>query len=163
MKLSLAFLLLFMQVSANVRSQDKLTITEKGIGWVQFFDLLQKKSNYTFVYKDETLPRKEKFDVTLVDRTVPQILDNVLRNSPLSYQLMPGNLIVVTPRSANVAGLSSEQTGAMAEADVRITGTVVGASGEALYGATITVKGATNGAHTDSSGNFVLVVPENAT
>jgi len=163
MKLSLAFLLLFMQVSANVRSQDKLTITEKGISWVQFFDLLQKKSNYTFVYKDETLPRKEKFDVTAVDRTVPQILDNVLRNSPLSYQLMAGNLIVVTPRSANVTGLSTGQTGVMAETDLRITGTVVSASGEPLYGASITIKGATNGTHTDSSGNFVLVVPESAT
>ncbi|HXO75107.1 MAG TPA: TonB-dependent receptor plug domain-containing protein, partial [Puia sp.] len=163
MKLSLAFLLLFMQVSANVRSQDKLTITEKGISWVQFFDLLQKKSNYTFAYKDETLPRKEKFDVAVVDRTVPQILDNVLRNSPLSYQLMAGNLIVVTPRSPAGAGLSEGQAGGMTEADLRITGTVVSASGEPLYGATITVKGATTGTHTDSSGNFVLVVPESAT
>src|ERR1700754_4195302 len=130
MKLSLAFLLLFMQVSANVRSQDKLTITEKGISWVQFFDLLQKKSNSTFVNKDETLPRKEKFDVAVVDRSVPQILDNVLRNSPLSYQLMPGNLIVVTPRSSsNAAGPSAGQAGVMAETDLRITGTVVSNSG----------------------------------
>src|ERR1700737_3719399 len=79
MKLSFAFLLLFLQVSANVHSQDKLTLMEKGISWVQFFDLLQKKSNYTFVYKDETLPKNERIDVTAIDRTVPQILDNVLR------------------------------------------------------------------------------------
>src|ERR1700755_1820187 len=88
MKLSFALMLLFIQVSANVRSQDNLTLSEKGLSWTGFFDLLQKESNYTFVYKEEALPKEEKIDVSVVDRTVPQILDNVLRKSPLSWQLL---------------------------------------------------------------------------
>lgn len=150
MKLSFAFLLLFLQVSANVRSQEKLTLTEKGISWVQFFDLLQKKSSYTFVYKDEALPKNEKIDVMAIDRTVPQILDNVLRNSPLSYQLMANHLVVVTPRLADAG-------------DVRVSGKVVSSAGDVLSGASIKVKNSPLGTHTDTSGNFILTVPEEAT
>src|SRR5580692_9000100 len=95
MKLSIALLLLtFLQVSAKVHSQDKLTLAVKGISWEKFFEILQKKSDYTFLYKDDVLPRKEKIDVTAVDRTVPQILDKALRNSSLVYRVLANNLVV---------------------------------------------------------------------
>src|ERR1700733_12159002 len=82
MKLSFSLLLLtFLHVSAAVHSQDKLTLNEKSISWEKLFDLLEKKSNYTFLYKDNVLPRKEKIDVQADELTVPQILDNVFRHS----------------------------------------------------------------------------------
>src|ERR1700761_8894089 len=97
----------FLHVSANVRSQDsvkvdarlnvrvsvntdpqqKLTVNVRQIGWQPFFDLLQKKSNYTFLYKDNILPRSDKFDVEVNNLTVPQILDNVLKSSRLTWQM----------------------------------------------------------------------------
>src|ERR1700730_5099715 len=89
MKLSFSLLLLtFLQVSAAVHSQDKLTLNVKSISWEKLFDLLEKNSKYTFVYKDDVLPRKEKIDVEADELTVPQILDNVFRHSILSYQLL---------------------------------------------------------------------------
>ena len=151
MKLAIALLLLtFLQVSAKVHSQDRITLSEKGITWAQLFDLLQKKSSYTFVYKDDILPHQEKIDVAEVDRTVPQILDKVMRNSPLTYQVLTGNLVVVTARL-------------VAAGDVRISGKVSSAAGDALAGATVKVKGTATGTSTDSNGNFTLVVPEEAT
>src|ERR1700733_3629337 len=82
MKLSFSLLLLtFLHVSAAVHSQDKLTLNVKSISWEKLFDLLEKKSKYTFVYKDDVLPRKDKFDVEARDMTVPEILDNVFRHS----------------------------------------------------------------------------------
>ena len=124
MKLAIALLLLtFLQVSAKVHSQDRITLSEKGITWAQLFDLLQKKSSYTFVYKDDILPHQEKIDVAEVDRTVPQILDKVMRNSPLTYQVLTGNLVVVTARLVEAG-------------DVRISGKVSSAAGDALAGAT---------------------------
>lgn len=151
MKLAIALLLLtFLQVSAKVHSQDRITLSEKGISWAQFFDLLQKKSNYTFVYKDEVLPRQEKIDVSEVDRTVPQILEKVLHNSTLAYQVLSGNLVVVTARLVDAG-------------DVRISGKVTSAAGDALAGASVKVKGTTTGTSTDANGNFTLVVPEEAT
>lgn len=151
MKLAIALLLItFLQVSAKVHSQDRITLSEKGISWAQFFDLLQKKSNYTFVYKDDVLPRQEKIDVAVVERTVPQILDKVMGSSALTYQVLSGNLVVVTARLADAG-------------DVRISGRVLSAAGDALVGASVKVKGTTMGVSTDAGGNFSLVVPEEAT
>src|SRR6187399_228185 len=141
MKLAIALLLLtFLQVSAKVHSQDRITLSEKGISWPQFFDLLQKKSNYTFVYKDDILPREERIDVAEIDRTVPQILDKVLRNSHLAYQVINGNLVVITARQAAIE-------------DVRITGRIVSSAGDVLIGASVKVKGASTGTSTDANGN----------
>jgi TonB-linked SusC/RagA family outer membrane protein len=154
MKLSISLLLLtFLHVSATVHSQDKLTLTAKNINWEKLFDLLEKKSNYTFLYKDNVLPRKDRIDVEAADLTVPQILDNVFRNTKLSYQVLSSRLVVITPRS--------DRSGPVNE--IRVSGKVVSSSGDPLFGATIRVKGSTLGTNTDSSGNFTLSVPEEAT
>jgi len=162
MKLSSCLLLLtFLQVSAHVRSQDKLTMAIKNIGWQSFFDLLEKKSNYTFLYKDNVLPRNEKFDVDAKALTVPEILDNVLRRSPLAYQVLPNRLVVITGKGGGAV------TGAAASGaednDIRVTGRVLAASGEPLAGATVRVKGGTQATSTDSLGGFSLMAPEDAT
>jgi len=151
MKLSFSLLLLtFLQVSATVHSQDKLSLNVKSISWEKLFDLLQKNSKYTFLYKDDVLPRKEKFDVEAQELTVPEILDNVFRHSVLSYQLLANDLVVITPRSVEVA-------------EIRVTGKVVSATGEPLAGASVRIKGSNLGTNTDSIGNFALTVPEEAT
>lgn len=158
MKLSSCLLLLtFLHVSAHVRSQDKLTINVRSIGWQSFFDLLEKKSSYTFLYKDNIIPHEEKIDVAANELTVPQILDNVMRHSPLSYQLLPNHLIVITPRTAR--GVERDTTAL----EIRVMGTVLSPTGEVLAGATVRVKGSQSGTSTDSTGHFVLMAPEDAT
>jgi len=155
MKLSFVLMLLtFLQVSAHVHSQDRLTMNVKQIGWQSFFDLLEKKSNYTFLYKDNVLPHDERIDVEANDLTVPQILDIVMRRSPLAYQLLPNRLIVITPRAG---------TPAAAPDDERITGKVLSPTGDPLAGASVRIKGGTLGTSTDSAGNFTLNVPDGAT
>jgi len=152
MKLSFSLLLLtFLHVSATVHSQDKLTLTARSVSWEKLFDLLEKRSSYTFLYKDNVLPRKDKIDVDATDLTVPQILDNAFRNTKLTYQVLSSHLVVITPRNEP------------AIEEIKISGKVVSASGDPLSGATIRVKGSTVATKTDSSGNFTLNVPEDAT
>src|ERR1700761_5895316 len=145
MKLSISFLLLtFLQVSAKVHSQERLTLTEKGISWERLFDLLEKQSHYTFLYKNDVLPSKQKIDVAVVNQTIPEILETVFKNSPLSYQLFSGNLIVVTSRQNPIMN------------DIRVSGKVTSSTGDPLPGASVKIKGTTSGTQTDSLGNFSL-------
>jgi TonB-linked SusC/RagA family outer membrane protein len=156
MKLSFALMLLtFLQVSARVHSQDRLTMNVKQIGWQSFFDLLEKKSNYTFLYKDNVLPHDEKIDVEVSELTVPQILDIAMRRSPLAYQLLPNRLIVITPRVGTPAEAVPD--------DERITGRVLSPTGDPLPGASVRIKGGTVGTSTDITGSFTLNVPDGAT
>lgn len=151
MKLTISLLLLmFLQVSAKVHSQEKLTLTEKAISWERLFDLLEKRGHYTFVYKNDVLPSRQRIDVTAVDQTIPQILETVFRNSPLTYQVLSGDLIVVTLRQSPMS-------------EIRVTGKVLSAAGDPLAGASVKIKGTVLGTTTDSAGNFSLTVPEEAT
>jgi len=151
MKLTISILLLtFLQVSAKVHSQERLTLTEKGISWERFFELLEKRSNFTFLYKNDVLPPHQKIDVAVVDRTIPQILETVLHNTPLTFQLLAGNLVVVTSRQAPML-------------EIRVSGKVVSAAGDPLVGASVKIKGTQQGTTTDNAGNFSLTVPEEAT
>ncbi|HTI11645.1 MAG TPA: SusC/RagA family TonB-linked outer membrane protein, partial [Puia sp.] len=152
MKITSSLLLLtFLQVSATVHSQDRLTLTAKSISWEKLFDLLEQKSTYTFLYKDNVLPRKEKIDVEASELTVPQILDNAFRNSKLTYQVLSNHLVVVTPRLEP------------AVSEIRVSGKVTSSSGDPLFGASVHVKNSTLGTSTDSAGNFSITVPEEAT
>src|ERR1700722_4962877 len=153
---SCLLLLTFLHVSAHVRSQDKLTVNVRHIGWQPFFELLQTKSNYTFLYKDNNLPRKAPFDVAVSELTVPQILEAVLRNSPLTYQLLPNRLIAITPRATATAAADAPE-------DIRVTGRIVSASGDPLAGATVHIKGGTASTTTDSTGHYQLMAPDDAT
>src|SRR6185312_4805688 len=162
MKMSSCLLLLaFLQVSAHVRSQDRLTMTVKNIGWQNFFDLLEKRSNYTFLYKDNILPRNEKIDVEAKALTVPEILDNVLKHSPLTYQVLSNRLVVITPRVA--VGVQVDAAVDTRLNEIRVSGRVVSSTGDPLAGATVRVKGGTAVTATDSTGGFSLMAPEDGT
>ncbi len=148
-KLTTAFLLFaLLHVSAAVHSQEKINLNVKNVSFDKLFDLLEKKSTYTFLYNNQAIPN-QTVDVNVKAVTVPQILSDVLKNSGLSFRVLPQNLIVITPASAPHV------------ADVTVKGKVVDATGAILPGATISAKGGKGLAVTDVNGNFSITVPEN--
>ncbi|WP_214073041.1 SusC/RagA family TonB-linked outer membrane protein [Mucilaginibacter sp. dw_454] len=145
---TLIILAALVHVTAAVRSQDKLNLNVKGVKFEKFFELIEKQSNYTFLYNNGTIPRGEvNIDVNNV--TVPQILDNALKNTGLAYRILPNNLVVITKASAPQV------------ADITIKGKVVDSKGEPLPGATIAIKNGNSIGSTDVNGNFNITVPDN--
>jgi len=150
-KLTTALLLItLLHVSAKVRSQDKLDLTVKNVSFEKFFELLEKKSSYTFLYNDQAIP-DNTVNIDLKDATVPQILDNAFKNTGLSFRILSNKLVVITKASAPQA------------ADINVSGTVTDASGISLPGATIAIKGGKTLTVTDINGNFKVTVPDGAT
>ena len=150
-KLTYALLLItLLHVSAKVHSQEKLSVNVKNINFEKFFDLLEKKSSYSFLYNNQAIPN-QTLNVDLRDLTVPQILDNALQNTGLTYKVLSEKLIVITRQTA------------VQVADIKLTGTVTDEKGGALPGATIGLKNGKNIAVTDVNGSFAITVPENTT
>lgn len=148
-KLTTLFILTaLLHVSAAVRSQDKLDLNVKDVKFDKFLDLIEKKSNYTFLYSNGAIPGN-KISIDAKDVTVPQILGNALKNTGLTFRILPNNLIVITKQSA-------PQT-----ADVTIKGRVVDTKGEPLPGATIAIKNGSSITQADVNGNFNVTVPDN--
>ncbi|GAO42773.1 TonB-dependent receptor [Flavihumibacter petaseus] len=138
-----------MQVSAGVYSQTRISLKLEGVNIKKALSSIEKKSSYRFLYNQALLSDNAKVEVNAVDEEVVNILDHILHNTTLSYEVLDNYLVVIKLRGAVV-----DQT--------RVTGKVTGPNGEPLPGASVKIKGSTVGTSADASGSFALTVPDNA-
>jgi TonB-linked SusC/RagA family outer membrane protein len=151
MKCTIAILLLAcLQVSANGFSQSRITVNLHSVEMKRALSAIEKKSDFGFLYNQKLLSDLEKVEINAVNEEVTSVLDRLFANTPLSYQILANNLVVLKPRNITLA-------------DIRVTGKVTSPTGEGIPGVSISVKGSTVGTSTDAAGNFTLTVPENAT
>ncbi|ULQ56017.1 TonB-dependent receptor [Flavihumibacter rivuli] len=151
MKLTALLMLLgLMQVSAGVFSQTKVSLKLEGVNLKKALSVIERKSSYRFLYNQALLSESAKIDVDAKDEEVVKLLDKILTNTGLGYEVLENNLVVI-----RTAGFEIQQA--------RVTGRVVNAAGEPLAGASVRVKGSANvGTYADASGNFAITVPDDA-
>ncbi|MEO6231163.1 MAG: TonB-dependent receptor [Ferruginibacter sp.] len=148
--MKLSAILLFvtcMQVSAKGYSQKTISLSVQNIELKKLFNIIQRKTDWHFVYRDAMLPKNVKVDVTVDNVPVEEVLKIAFNNTSIQYKILPNNLIVLNEYSA----------------EITVTGTVVDSTGKSLQGANITVKGNEKiGTTTDANGRFILDVPDNS-
>ncbi|HVI48946.1 MAG TPA: SusC/RagA family TonB-linked outer membrane protein [Chitinophaga sp.] len=138
----------FLQLSAHGFSQEKISVNYSSINIGKLLNIIGQKSDYTFLYKNAIIPDK-KIAIRMTDALVPEVLDQALAGTRLSYKVMKDNLVVIVEAGDVVA-------------DVKIKGRVTDEAGNPLIGVTVLVKGTTQGAKTDAEGRFSLEVPDHA-
>jgi TonB-linked SusC/RagA family outer membrane protein len=151
MKLTALLVFLFcMQVSAKVYSQGNVTLNLEHVEISKALRVIEKKSEYRFLYNDALLSPEMKVNVHATDARVTDVVGHILSGTPLTYKLIGTHLIVIAARSSKIIAF-------------HLTGQVSDASGNPLVGVTIQVKGTTVGTVTDATGAFALEVPDSAT
>lgn len=112
---------------------------------------LRQKSGYSFVYEAKDVNENHRVSVNATN--VRQAADQILEGQSLFYEIKGKNIIVhkASERPAEVRQQSVNQT-----PERKVTGRVVDKDGEPLIGASVAVKGTTNGAVTDLDGNFTI-------
>lgn len=138
----------FLQVSAKGYSQERISLDYSNINIKKLLGLVSKKSDYTFLYRNVTIPDKT-VSIRVKDAHVLRILDETLAGTALSYKELGGKLIVIIPAGEKINART-------------ITGKVTDDSGQPLIGVTVIVKGTTKGTQTNADGEYSLEVPENA-
>ncbi len=181
MKLTTILILVaFLQVNAKGFSQN-VTLNEKNSNLDKVFTEIRKQTGYDFLYNTRLLRNTVPVTVKANNSSLEEVLDQVFKNQPLTYTITENTIILkrrderfleqtskfsLVPNngiksfsaqsSAKVSNFNIEQK----RADIR--GKVIDATGEALIGVSVRVKGSETGASTDVNGNFVLNAPENA-
>lgn len=119
------------------------------------FRYIEKNSDYVFLYaSDKNLSKKVNVDVR--NKTVREILDEVLEHTGLVYEIDGKQVIVKEPKTDVQVVLQQKQKGKT------VKGQVLDKTGETIIGANVVVDGTTNGVMTDIDGRFELSdVPEN--
>ena len=118
------------------------------------FRYIEKNSDYVFLYaSDKNLSKKVNVDVR--NKTVREILDEVLEHTGLVYEI-DGKQVIVKERKTDVQTVLQQKKGKTVKGQVRDK------TGETIIGANVVVDGTTNGVMTDIDGRFELSdVPEN--
>lgn len=146
-------LALCLQVSARSYSQ-KITYTAKQSSLIKVLSDVSRQTEYVFLY-DYQLLQHETTPVTInaKEASLNNFLEECLKNQPLEFSI-DGRMVTITRAKTT--------PGAMVPAPP-IHGIVRDAKGQPVVGASVKVKGNTQGAITNAAGAFDLDAPEGAT
>jgi TonB-linked SusC/RagA family outer membrane protein len=143
-------------LSAETYSQStKLNLTENNSTLLNVLRAIEEKSEFKFFY-NEKVDVNKAVSVDVTQKTIAEILDNVLANTSVKYKVLGRQIALYDNRE--MEPFVSEQQGK------KITGKVSDSSGGSLPGVSVVIKGTTTGIITDINGNYSLNnVPDNGT
>ena len=153
MKLTLFLVLgLCFSVSAKSYSQTKrMDINMTGSTLRDVMGYVEEHSEFVFLYKKEDLNLSKKVDVQLTDATIDQILEQVLKDERVTYDVYERQIVI----------RRAESNPSIQQQKVAISGKVSDSkTGEVLPGVNIVVKGTLIGTISDVNGKYTLNIPK---
>lgn len=166
--MKLTFLLFFIGImslsAASIYSQEKkITLNLEKVSVFDVFREIESQSEFVFIYKNEAVSQKNKVSIRVSGATVDKVLDSVLKDLGVKYEILDKQIIITPERSESAAPRRTEavSTGENSQQPQKkqISGTVTDEKGSPVPGATVMVKGTTVGTITDMDGNFSHAVP----
>lgn len=145
---------LSLQLAANVYSQvGKVSFAVRNVSLAEIIPILEKSTNYTFLYQDEQVERVRNLSFNFQDEDLTTVLEQCLAGSGLSYQIVDRTIVLK----------KKEETERDAQPQVKqrnVTGKVTDEDGNPLPGVAVLIEGTTIGVATDVDGNYSLAFPE---
>ncbi len=143
----------------NTHSQNAIVdLKLKNANLTDVFREIEKQTDYRFFYNNTVVSNTKAIDITTEKEDLTVVLDQILKNSNLSYKMVD-NYIVITAKDK-----APEIVSQILQTDKKsISGLITDEKGEAIIGANVIEKGTSNGTITDYNGQFTLSVKPNAT
>jgi TonB-linked SusC/RagA family outer membrane protein len=121
----------------------------------QVFKKIEKQAKITFVYDEQVINSIPALTLHIKNQSLDAVLEQLKSTTQLQFKMV-GNFIGVAQNTAGMPNLSVSPL--LSIQAVNITGFVRDASGQALVGVSVNVKGTTKGTQTDINGRFSLPV-----
>jgi len=132
----------------------KLSLNVQDATLQDVFRQLEKRTDYTFLYKNELVTNKSRVSLDVKDMALSQVLNQILNPRGLTY-VLDDKVIIIRAVVRKVA--ASEPVAVLRT----VSGRVTDESGQPLPGTTVTLKGSGKpGIITDVNGAFQLKVPD---
>lgn len=147
MKFTLVCLLVFslQTLAINSHSQEKITLNLREVPLETVFKSIEAQSNYRFVYSEEVMRNPGRVSINVRGEQVRNVLNEVLRNTALSFTTKDNNLILIVPQKL---------------LSLTIRGKVTDEIGNTLPGVSVLEKGTSNGTVTGAQGAFAIDVKD---
>lgn len=134
---------------AHVKAQT-VTLTMQDAEISKVLSNIERQGSFRFLYNSRLKDLKQKVDVSFNNAEIADVLSTLFARTKLTYRRLENNLIAIRAEES-------------ADQDIRITGKITTDNNEPVAGASITVKGTTRGTSSNTTGDFEISVPANAT
>lgn len=125
-----------------------LKVQDASLG--QVMDEIKNQTRYLFINQDVKDLNNHKVSLNVSDKAIAEVLDQIFTPFNIGYRIEKTSIIIFNrPKSTS--------------SSVLIGGKVSDVGGAPIIGATVLVKGTTNGVSTDADGRFTLTIASPAT
>ncbi len=128
----------------------KVSVNALNISLEQALQIIEKKTNFKFVFFEENLPLKEKATVIVDDESLYNILEVFAKDYGLSFNRINDQIVVRKNYGQTENLVTAIETGSVRG---KITDSK---TKEPVVGASVLVKGTTHGTSTNMSGNYTI-------
>ena len=123
---------------------------------LETFDLIEQRSDFRFIFKNEDLNKKVKLNLKAGRYTVAKILELVSKEADLKFKQVNQNISATRIIKADKQISDNERVTEMV--NITISGRVTSSEDNlGLPQATVQLKGSTNGVLTDTSFHFIAI------
>lgn len=131
----------------------QVTISLNQAPVTRVFEEITKQTGYSFIYSYNDIDNTRPVNINVRNASIAQVMDECLRNVPLTYTIVKNKYIVIKHVAAN-------RKQATTGVSILISGKVINEKKEALAGAYIRIKDAEYVISTAGNGNFTISLPD---
>lgn len=166
MKLSILmlFICIFSLTAENVYTQQKdLSLDLRNVSLTKAISEIEKTSDYVFLITDEAkMELNKRISISVDKESIHDILKMILKGTGLGYSVVERQVSLYRKEGNNISNTVVAIAEDIEQQKKRITGRVTDNEGIPIIGANIVEEGTTNGTVSDTEGNFILNVTEDA-
>ncbi|MDD2226501.1 MAG: carboxypeptidase-like regulatory domain-containing protein, partial [Dysgonamonadaceae bacterium] len=115
----------------------------------EILEIIEEQTEFRFMYDATVVDLNQRKSIKCKNQSVAKILDDLFKDSGISYKIDDRQIALSRSEILNNFQQTTQQ-------QLTVTGKVTDQSGQPLPGATIVVKGTTQGTVTDAEGNYSL-------
>lgn len=142
------FLALSLQLSANGFAQKRINLEVKNAPLAEVLQQIENKTIFRFVYSKDMLTDKVVAQAKFRRAALEEVLNHLLVDMPLTYKMINDSLVSIGEKKLSVNSLENKQA--------IIKGRVTDENDNPLSGVSITVKGTKRGSIADENGSFTI-------
>lgn len=146
------FFLTFPMLASAYAQLRKVSFEVQNVNLAEIIAILEKSTNYTFLYQDEQVEQVKNLTFHFVDEKLSDVLKKCLAGTDLDYSIVDQTVV-----------LKLKDTKPQEQPQVnshKVSGVVTDKNGTPLPGVTVMIKGTTFGVATGIDGKYVLEVPD---
>ncbi|WP_162850161.1 TonB-dependent receptor [Sphingobacterium yanglingense] len=151
MKITTVLMLVFMTCVYGSGKAQKVSLSLRNAKLEDAFKEISRQTSYKFLYSDAILEKARRVDVRIESKNLNEALTQLLESNKMAFKIIDGTITInrKTEKNPSLPNL-------VIDAQNRISGVITNAEGLPLAGATVAIKGSSQGTMTDAKGTFSI-------